>query len=362
MAFIKVGSGDLVTNPIPTKKKAIDKVDLVVLFKRSNKPYGRIPANMLPDLVGELNLRSFAYQELVQATDNFKEELGRGAFGKVYKGYLPNGSKRSIPVKKLEVQLEEGEREFEAEMKTIATTHHRNSAQLIGFCNEGSNRLLVYEYMSNVSLADILFKAGSRPAWNERAKIALDVAKRIYYLHEECGAHTIHCDIKPQNELMGESWNATISDFGLAKLLMPDQTKTYTGIRGTRGYVAPEWHKSAPITTKTDVYSYGILLLEIVCCRRHVNTQATEEEVGELGKLVGDENVETTVLKKMVKVALWCTLDEAMVRPTMKKVILILEGTIPIPDPPSMASCRNTETAEVPFARDSMRIQTSSAD
>ncbi|KAJ9704013.1 hypothetical protein PVL29_005343 [Vitis rotundifolia] len=189
-----------------------------------------------------------------------------------------------------------------------------------------------------------------QPCWVERVGIALNVAKGILYLHEECETQIIHCDIKPQNILMDEYRCAKISDFGLAKLLMHDQTNTFTGIRGTRGYVAPEWHRKLAVTVKADVYSYGILLLETICCRRNVDWSLPEEEAilegwvyhcfeaGELGKLVGDEEVDKRQLERMVKVGLWCILDEPSLRPSMNKVLLMLEGTVDIPVPPSPGS------------------------
>ncbi|KAE8714922.1 hypothetical protein F3Y22_tig00110187pilonHSYRG00266 [Hibiscus syriacus] len=150
---------------------------------------------------------------------------------------------------------------------------------------------------------------------------------------------------------MDEQGRAKISDFGLAKLLNPDQTKTLTDIRGTRGYVAPEWHRKLPVTVKADVYSFGVVLLEIICCRRGVNWDLVEEEAvleewvyrcfqtGELRKLlVGDEVVEEKQLERMVRVGLWCVLDEPTLRPSMKKVLLMLEGTVDIPVPPSPTS------------------------
>eukprot|EP00268_Persea_americana_P055789 TRINITY_DN6515_c2_g1_i1.p1 TRINITY_DN6515_c2_g1~~TRINITY_DN6515_c2_g1_i1.p1 ORF type:complete len:780 (-),score=101.37 TRINITY_DN6515_c2_g1_i1:276-2615(-) len=369
--FIKVGRGGTVMDPTSREvtKTAFGKGVLVVglvliacsfitllcscflVYRHKVVVYGRIPEHSsTPAFIEEMNLRSFTYDQLARVTDNFKEELGRGSFGKVYKGFLPNGINRTIAVKKIEKLAEEGEREFEAEMKTIGRTHHRNLVRLIGFCIEGSHRVLVYEYMSNGSLADFLFKAEAPPDWNERVRIALDVARGIHYLHEDCETHIIHCDIKPQNILMDECWIAKISDFGLAKLLMPDQTKTYTGIRGTRGYVAPEWHKSAPITMKADVYSFGIVLLELTCCRRHVEIEAAESEIvlldwvydcfecGELDKLVGNEEVEKKMLERMVWVGLWCTQEDPASRPTMKKVILMLEGIMNTPIPPSSSS------------------------
>ncbi|GMN47018.1 hypothetical protein TIFTF001_016202 [Ficus carica] len=125
--------------------------------------------------------------------------------------------------------------------------------------------------MSNGSLADMLFNPENIACWEERFGITCGIASGILYLYEECATQIIHCDIKPHNILIDQNRRAKISDFGLAKLLKPDQTKTYTGIRGTRGYVAPEWHRNVPITTKADVYSFGIVMLEIICCRRNLN-------------------------------------------------------------------------------------------
>ncbi|KAK4576050.1 hypothetical protein RGQ29_026846 [Quercus rubra] len=300
--------------------------------------YKRLLKNGNLGLPEEVTLRLFTYNELKRATNGFKEELGKGSFGAVYKGGLNKG-KKLVAVKRLEKLVEEGEREFRAEMRAIGRTHHRNLVRLLGFCAEGTKRLLVYEFMSNGSLADLLFGAIWRPDWNERLRIALDVARGILYLHEECEAPIIHCDIKPRNILMDDCWNAKISDFGLAKFLMSDQTRTFTGARGTRGYVAPEWHKNIPISVKVDVYSYGIVLLEIVCCRKNidVNASAAEEIVlsswvykcfaaRDLYRLVIGEEVDMMSLEKMVKVGLWCIQEEPALRPSMRSVILMLEG------------------------------------
>lgn len=160
--------------------------------------------------------------------------------------------------------MAEGEVEFRNEMRSIGRIHHRNLVRMVGYCNDGSNRLLVYEYMSNGTLSKYLFESQIAPNWVERVKIALNIAQGILYLHEECESQIIHCDINPNNILMDEFGCAKIADFGLAKLLMPDHSRTLTGVRGTRGYVAPEWHKNLPITVKVDVYSFGIVLLVII--------------------------------------------------------------------------------------------------
>ncbi|KAI5312019.1 hypothetical protein L3X38_041192 [Prunus dulcis] len=201
--------------------------------------------------------------------------------------------------------------------------------------------------MTNGSLADFLFRSDGRPAWEERIGIVLNVAQGILYLHEECVTQIIHCDIKPENILMSEQKCAKLADFGLAKLLKSEHTRTHTGFRGTRGYIAPEWLRNMPITVKADVYSFGVVLLEIICCRRSVNMDIPEDQVvlenwvyhcleaDELHKLVEDEEVDKTKLGGMIKIVLWCIQYEPSLRPSMKKVVLMLEGTVEIPAPPN---------------------------
>ncbi|XP_058005480.1 G-type lectin S-receptor-like serine/threonine-protein kinase LECRK1 [Hevea brasiliensis] len=317
-------------------------VSCLFIYKFRSIRCKRLLENGEDGLTGELKLRLFSYNELKVATNGFKEELGKGSFGAVYKGTLCRG-KKLVAVKRLEKLVEEGEREFQAEMRAIGRTHHKNLVRLLGYCAVDLKRLLVYEYMSNGSLADLLFKSSGRLNWNERIRIAIDVAKGILYLHEECETPIIHCDIKPQNILMDDFWTAKIADFGLAKLLMPDQTRTFTVVRGTRGYLAPEWLKNTPISAKADIYSYGIVLLEIVCCRRNMELEASKPEevilstcfvAGELEKLVIGEEADKKTLEKMVMVALWCIQDEPALRPSMKSIVLMLEGITDVSIPP----------------------------
>ncbi|KAJ4953557.1 hypothetical protein NE237_030389 [Protea cynaroides] len=299
--------------------------------------------------ISETNLRSFTYKELEEATNGFKEELGKGAFGIVYKGHFPLGSQNLVAVKRLDKVVQEGEKEFKTEVSVIGQTHHKNLVRLFGFCEEGPHRLLVYEFMSNGSLASFLFGL-SRPHWDQRTQIAIGISRGLCYLHEECSTQIIHCDIKPQNILLDDIFRPRISDFGLAKLLMPDQVLTRTGIRGTKGYVAPEWFRSMPITAKVDVYSFGVMLLEIISCRRCVETAWGAEEKailtdwaydcyreGKLEDLVERDEEAMRDEKKLltfVMIAIWCIQEDPSLRPTMKKVSQMLEGAVDVPHPP----------------------------
>ncbi|KAJ7982157.1 Receptor-like protein kinase 1 [Quillaja saponaria] len=297
----------------------------------------------------EPSMHSYSYKSLKEATDGFKEELGRGSFGTVYKGVLTSsGSKKFIAVKKLDKLMQEGDKEFGTEVNAIAQTHHKNLVRLLGFCDKGPHKCLVYEFMSNDSLANFLFGI-SRPI-GTRDQMAFEIARGLVYLHEEYSTPIIHCDIKPQNIHLDKSFTAKISDFGLAKLLMNDQSHTDTVIRGTRGYVAPGWFTNMPITTKVDVYSYGVVLLEIICSRRSIELERKEEEEriladwfcdsykdGKLDKLVEkDEEVrnDRKMIERLVMVAIWCIQEDPSLRPSMKKVLQMLEGAVEVCIPP----------------------------
>ncbi|KAL2507901.1 receptor-like protein kinase 1 [Forsythia ovata] len=299
------------------------------------------------------NIRRFGFKELQEATNGFKEELGRGSYSTVYKGIVKNDNiEKVVAVKKLHKMATEGEQEFKAEVSSISRTNHKNLVQLLGYCDEGQNRLLVYEFMSNGSLSNFLFQS-SRPNWYKRLQIAFATARGLCYLHEECNNQIIHCDIKPQNILLDESFTAKISDFGIAKLLKPDQSRTTTGIRGTKGYVAPEWFRNLPVTSKVDVYSFGILFLELICCRRNYEPDVEVEtemiladfaydcyKEGTMHLLVAndDEALNDKQFDKFVMIAIWCIQEDPALRPTMKRVMQLMEGSVEVPIPPDPAS------------------------
>lgn len=188
----------------------------------------------------------------------------------------------------------DGEKSFLREVQVIGRTHHKNLVQLLGFCIEQNHQLLVYELMKNGTLSAFLFRQ-EIPTWDKRVEIALGIARGLLYLHEECETQIIHCDIKPQNVLLDNNYITIdnnyitkIADFGLAKLLKKDQTRTSTMIRGTMGYMAPEWLRNAPVTAKVDVYSFGVMLLEIIFCKRHTELHRVDEPTLANGMILTD--------------------------------------------------------------------------
>ncbi|XP_042480553.1 G-type lectin S-receptor-like serine/threonine-protein kinase At5g24080 [Macadamia integrifolia] len=294
---------------------------------------------------------NISYRDLQSATNNFSQLLGTGGFGSVYKGTLGDGT--LIAVKKLERFLPHGEKEFITEVNTIGSMHHMNLVRLCGFCSEGSHRLLVYEFMKNGSLDKWIFPSYNSEDrlldWLTRFNIAISTAQGIAYFHEQCRDRIIHCDIKPENILLDENFCPKVSDFGLAKLMGREHSHVVTMIRGTRGYLAPEWVSNRPITVKADVYSYGMLLLEIVGGRRNLNisfdaegffypgwafkemTNGTPMKVTD--KRLGGNVVEEEFVRSL-KVAFWCIQDEVGMRPSMGEVVKMLEGTVEINAPP----------------------------
>lgn len=206
----------------------------------------------------------YTYKELEKATNKFRDVLGQGGSGVVYKGVLRDG--RVAAMKKLDV-VSQGEDEFQAELGVIGHIYHMNLVTMWGFCSEKSHRILVTEYVENGSLDKVLFETSSSPllGWKERYTIAIGVAKGLAYLHHECLEWVIHCDVKPENILLDKNFEPKIADFGLSKLLHRKGVNSkLSRIRGTRGYIAPEWATNLPITAKVDVYSYGVVLLELV--------------------------------------------------------------------------------------------------
>ncbi|XP_023511422.1 proline-rich receptor-like protein kinase PERK9 [Cucurbita pepo subsp. pepo] len=217
----------------------------------------------------------FTYEELFKATSAFSAQnlLGEGGFGSVYKGYLPDG--REVAVKELKIGGGQGEQEFKAEVEIIGRVHHRHLVSLVGYCISEHQRLLVYDYVPNNSLYYHLHLKGDGELvleWATRYKIAAGAARGIAYLHEDCHPRIIHRDIKSSNILLDENFEARVSDFGLAKLALDEQTHITTRVVGTFGYVAPEYASSGKLTERSDVYSFGVVLLELITGRKAVDS------------------------------------------------------------------------------------------
>ncbi|PNT70184.1 G-type lectin S-receptor-like serine/threonine-protein kinase At2g19130 [Brachypodium distachyon] len=296
----------------------------------------------------------YPYAHIKKATMNFSDKIGEGGFGSVFKGTMQGST--VVAVKNLKV-LGQAEKQFRTEVQTLGMIQHSNLVRLLGFCVRGNRRLLVYEYMPNGSLDAHLFadKSGLL-SWNVRYQIALGIAKGLAYLHEECEDCIIHCDIKPENILLDAEFCPKIADFGMAKLLGREFNSALTTIRGTMGYLAPEWISGLPITKKADVYSFGIMLFEIISGRRstemmkfgnhryfplYAAAQVNEGEVLCLldGRLKADANVKQ--LDVTCKVACWCIQDEENDRPSMGQVVHMLEGLVNTKMPPIPASFQN---------------------
>ncbi|KAH7832893.1 hypothetical protein Vadar_001125 [Vaccinium darrowii] len=305
----------------------------------------------LQDLEKEKVVR-FSAQQLCSFTNNYSTELGSGGFGIVYKGQFPNGVKIAVKVLKKSSLDKRAEAQFMAEVSTIGRTYHINLVRLYGFSYDSLMSTLVYEYMDNGSLDKHLFSDNTqRIDWNKLPKIAIGIARGIAYLHEECQQRIIHYDIKPGNVLLDANFNPKIADFGLAKISNRDITHdSSTGYKGTPGYSAPEFLlNNYPITCKCDVYSFGMLLFEIVGRRRNTIVGPTdsldwfpkyvwdEYEKGALATLTllfGIEEKDREIAKRMAMVALWCVQDSPEARPPMSVVVKMLEGGVEITPPP----------------------------
>ncbi|XP_077214064.1 G-type lectin S-receptor-like serine/threonine-protein kinase At5g35370 [Tasmannia lanceolata] len=305
----------------------------------------------------------FKYEELEAATNNFENQIGSGGFGSVYKGTLSD--KTLIAVKRINNVGIQGKKEFLTELAIIGGVRHVNLVKLLGFCAQGTERLLVYEYMNRGSSDRALFGAGPALEWQERMGIALATARGLSYLHVGCAHKIIHLDIKPENILLHDHLQVKISDFGLSKLMSAEQSNIFTTMRGTRGYLAPEWLTNAAISDKTDVYSYGMVLLEIIRGRKNCSARTqyiydqTNEgfsslsssspssiyfplfalQMHEQGRYLelADPRLEGRVteeeVKKLVQVALCCIHEEPLHRPSMANVVAMLEGGIVVGQP-----------------------------
>ncbi|KAK1661205.1 hypothetical protein QYE76_049364 [Lolium multiflorum] len=305
----------------------------------------------------------YTFPEVKKIARRFKNQLGQGGFGSVYKGELPNGL--HVAVKMLERSTGDGE-EFINEVATIGLIHHTNIVRLLGFCSEGMRRALIYEFMPNESLEKYIFSHVSDTsrqllAPNKMLDIALGIARGMEYLHQGCNQRILHFDIKPHNILLDYNFNPKISDFGLAKLCARDQSiVTLTAARGTMGYIAPELYSRnfGGVSYKSDVYSFGMLVLEMVSGRRNSDPGVESQNEVYLPEWIyervttGQDLVpqremaqgEDETVRKLAIVALWCIQWSSRNRPSMMKVVNMLTGNLQnlqMPPKPFVSSASN---------------------
>lgn len=308
----------------------------------------------------------YRYRELEEATDGFRSLLGRGSSGSVFKGILSDGTQ--VAVKRIEGDQERGEKEFRSEVSAIASVQHVNLVRLLGYCSVPSGpRFLVYDYVYHGSLDNWIFPRrpgqqhrhgyGGCLPWDLRCGVALDVAKALSYLHHDCRSCILHLDVKPENILLDAAFHALVTDFGLSKLMGKEESKVVTNVRGTRGYLAPEWILENGISEKSDIYSYGMVLIEIIGGRRNIRVIDHGEDRSTrkfecFAKMVGEKlregklmeivdhrlveagDIDESEVRKLVCIALWCIQEKPKLRPSMALVVEMLEGRVPVEEPP----------------------------
>ncbi|NP_001307719.1 L-type lectin-domain containing receptor kinase IX.1-like precursor [Solanum lycopersicum] len=297
--------------------------------------------------------KKFLYSELVRCTNNFSREemLGQGGFGGVYKGYLSE-SNSYIAVKRVSRESKQGIKEYASEVRIISRLRHKHLVQLIGWCHQKRELLLVYEFMPNGSLDYHLFKGRSHLTWPIRFKIAQGLASALLYLHEEWEQIVVHRDIKSSNIMLDSNFNAKLGDFGLARLVDHDKESQTTVLAGTMGYMAPECVTTGKASKETDVYSFGVVVLEIGCGRKSIENKAEEHQVNIIQwvwRLYGMGNLREAVdprlssefneeeMEHLLIVGLWCSHPDNNCRPSIRQAIQVLNLEAPLPIlPPNM--------------------------
>ncbi|CAH8356404.1 unnamed protein product [Eruca vesicaria subsp. sativa] len=311
------------------------------------------------ELTNNIAAKTFTFRELATATKNFRQEclIGEGGFGRVYKGKIEKCDK-VVAVKQLDRNGQQGNKEFIVEVLMLSLLHHKHLVNLIGYCADGDQRLLVYEYMSRGSLEDHLLdlKPGQVPLdWDTRIRIALGAAMGLEYLHDKADPPVIYRDLKASNILLDSDFNAKLSDFGLAKLgPVGDKQHVSSRVMGTYGYCAPEYQRTGQLTIKSDVYSFGVVLLELITGRRVIDTTRPKDEHNlvtwaqpvfkEPSRFpeLADPSLEGVfpekALNQAVAVAAMCLQEEATLRPLISDVVTALgflgtapDGTIAVP-------------------------------
>ncbi|CAF2194653.1 hypothetical protein BRARA_G02994 [Brassica rapa] len=332
-------------------------------FQNIIKPFKRSSNRGIEDdieRIAALEQKVFPFQVLVSATKDFNptHKLGEGGFGPVFKGRLPDG--RDIAVKKLSQASRQGKREFVNEAKLLAKVQHRNVVNLWGYCTHGEDKLLVYEYVANESLDKVLFKSNRRSEidWKQRFEIITGVARGLLYLHEDAPNCIIHRDIKAGNILLDEKWVPKIADFGMARLFQEDATHVNTRVAGTNGYMAPEYVMHGALSVKADVFSFGVVVLELISGQKnssfslkHADQTLLEwayrlYKKGRTMEMVDPDiaaSADPDQVRLCVQIGLLCVQGDPHQRPAMRRVSLLLSrkpGHLEEPERPGVPGSR----------------------
>ncbi|CAN7008586.1 unnamed protein product [Brassica rapa subsp. trilocularis] len=342
------------------RKRADRATDQNNPFAKWNTSKSSIDA---PQLMGA---KAFTFEELKKCTENFSEanDVGGGGYGKVYRGILPSG--QLIAIKRAQQGSLQGGLEFKTEIELLSRVHHKNVVRLLGFCFDRSEQMLVYEYIPNGSLRDSLSgKSGIRLDWTRRLKIALGSGKGLAYLHELADPPIIHRDIKSNNILLDENLTAKVADFGLSKIVGdPEKTHVTTQVKGTMGYLDPEYYMTNQLTEKSDVYGFGVVMLELLTGKSPIErgkyvVREVKTKMNKSRSLYDlQELMDTTIIasssnlkgfEKYVDLALRCVEEEGVNRPSMGEVVKQIENIMQLaglnPNVDSASSSRTYEEA-----------------
>ncbi|GAA0168916.1 hypothetical protein Leryth_016314 [Lithospermum erythrorhizon] len=309
--------------------------------------------------------RSFTLKELAAITQNFQEAnlIGEGGFGKVYKGQLDCGM-TTVAIKQLNLEGLQGNQEFIVEVLMLSLLHHPNLVNLIGYCTDGDQRLLVYEYMPMGSLETHLFGIGPNKeplSWRTRLKIAVGAARGLQFLHCKANPPVIYRDLKCSNILLDDDFNPKLSDFGLAKLgPVGDNTHVSTRVMGTYGYCAPEYAMSGKLTLKSDIYSFGVVLLELITGRKVIDRSkktgeqslivwahpflSNKRKHAQLADPMLGGRYRNRCLHHAIAIAVMCLQDDATFRPSIDDIAVALEYLLAQEDSSSRTSGAKSQT------------------